>query len=73
MSSMKARYDCEHDILYIDVAEDREVCDTQPLDDDISADFDEEGNIVSMEIWRASKNIVEPVAERLIEKVRAAR
>jgi len=73
LSSMKARYDCEHDILYIDVAEDREACDTQPLDDDISADFDGEGNIVSMEMWRASKNIVEPVAERLIEKVRAAR
>jgi uncharacterized protein YuzE len=68
---MKARYDCEHDILYIDVAEDREVCDTQPLDD-IFVDFDGEGNIVGMEMWRASKNIVEPVAERLIEKVRAA-
>jgi len=72
LSSMKARYDCEHDILYIDVAEDREACDTQPLDD-IFVDFDGEGNIVGMEMWRASKNIVEPVAERLVEKVRAAR
>jgi len=73
LSSMKARYDSQHDILYIDVAEDREACDTQPLDYDIFVDFDGEGNIVRMEMWRASKNIVEPVAERLIEKVRAAR
>jgi len=69
---MKTRYDCEHDILYINIAEDRKVCDTQPLDDDIFVDFDEEGNIVGIEIWQASKNVVEPVAERLIEKVRTA-
>jgi uncharacterized protein YuzE len=32
--------------------------------------LDEEGNIVGIEIWQASKNIVEPVAEKLVEKVR---
>jgi uncharacterized protein YuzE len=67
---MRTRYDGEHDILYIDIAPDKKAHDTQPLNDDILVDFDEEGNIVGIEIWQASKNIVEPVAERLIEKVK---
>ena len=69
---MRTTYDGEHYILYIDIAEDRKVHDTQPLNDDIFVDFDEERNIVGIEIWQATKNIVEPVAQRLIEKVRAA-
>ena len=69
---MRTTYDGEHDILYIDIAEDRKVHDTQPLNDDIFVDFDEERNIVGIEIWQATRNIVEPVAERLIEKIRAA-
>jgi uncharacterized protein YuzE len=69
---MRTTYDSEHDILYIDIAEDRKVHDTQPLNDDIFVDFDEERNIVGIEIWQATRNIVEPVAQRLIEKVRAA-
>ncbi|NHV98536.1 MAG: DUF2283 domain-containing protein [Thaumarchaeota archaeon] len=67
---MRTRYDDEHDILYIDIAPDKKAYDTQPLNDDILVDFDEEGNIVGIEIWQASKNIVEPVAERLVEKVK---
>ena len=67
---MKTKYDSEHDILYIDVVPDKKAHDTQPLNDDILADLDEEGNIVGIEIWQASKNIVEPVAERLVEKVK---
>jgi uncharacterized protein YuzE len=69
---MRTTYDSEHDILYIDIAEDRKVHDTQPLNDDIFVDFDEERNIVGIEIWQATRNIVEPLAQRLIEKVRAA-
>ena len=67
---MKTRYDSKHDILYIDVVPSKKACDTQPLDDDIFVDLDEEGNIVGIEIWNATKNIVEPIAEQLIEKVR---
>ena len=67
---MKTKYDSEHDILYIDVVPDKKVHDTQSLNDDILVDLDEEGNIVGIEIWQASKNIVEPVAERLVEKVK---
>jgi uncharacterized protein YuzE len=67
---MRTRYDSKYDILYIDIAPDRKVHDTQQLDDDILVDLDEEGNIVGIEIWNASKNIVEPIAEQLMEKVR---
>jgi uncharacterized protein YuzE len=66
---VRTRYDSEYDILYIDIV-DKKVHDTQPLDEDILLDLDEEGNIVGIEIWQASKNIVEPVAEKLVEKVR---
>jgi len=67
---MRTKYDSEYDILYIDVVPDKKVHDTQPLNDDILVYLDEEGNIVGIEIWQASKNIVEPVAERLVEKVK---
>ena len=67
---MRTRYDSEHDILYIDVAPDKKAYDTQPLNDDILIDLDEEGNIVGIEIWQASKNIVEPIAEILVGKVK---
>jgi len=51
---MRTRYDSEYDILYIDI-KDKKVYDTQPLDEDILLDLDEEGNIVGIEIWQASK------------------
>ena len=35
-------------------------------------DLDKEGNIVGIEVWNASKNIAEPMAEQLVEKVRKA-
>jgi uncharacterized protein YuzE len=33
-------------------------------------DFDEGGNVVGIEIWRASKNAAESIAERSVEEVR---
>jgi uncharacterized protein YuzE len=67
---MRVRYGKRHDILYIDVAPGKKARDTQLLDDDILVDLDEEGNIVGIEIWNASENIVDALAEPLIEKVR---
>jgi uncharacterized protein YuzE len=67
---MRVRYDKRHDILYIDVAPGKKARETQPLDDDIFVDLDEEGNIVGIEIWNASENIVDALAEPLIEKVK---
>ena len=65
---MKFRYDVERDMLYIDVAPGKKARDTQPFDDDTLVDLDEEGNIVGVEVWNASKNI-EPV-EQLVEKAK---
>ena len=65
---MKIRYDVERDILYIDVAPGRKARDTQPFDEDILVDLDDEGNIVGVEVWNASKTI-EPV-EQLVEKAK---
>jgi uncharacterized protein YuzE len=67
---MRVRYDKRHDILYIDIAPCKKARETQPLDDDIFVDLDEEGNIVGIEIWNASENIVDALAEPLIEKVK---
>jgi len=52
---MRTKYDSGHDILYIDVVPDKKVHGTQLLNDDILVDLDEEGNIVGIEIWQASK------------------
>jgi uncharacterized protein YuzE len=65
---VRIRYDSESDILYIDVAPGRKARDTQPLDDDILVDLDEEGNIVGVEVWNASKTI--EAVEQLVEKAR---
>jgi uncharacterized protein YuzE len=53
---MKVRYDPESDILYIQIKEDR-VKETVDLDDDIFADLNEKGEIVSIEIWQTRKYI----------------
>ena len=65
---MNIRYDVERYILYIDVAPGRKARDTQPFDDDILVDLDEEGGIVGVEVWNASKTI--EAVEQLVEKAR---
>ena len=65
---VKIRYDSERDILYIDVAPSRKARDTQPFDDDTLVDLDEEGDIVGVEVWNASKNI--EAVEQLVEKAK---
>jgi len=67
---MRVRYDREHDILYIDLSPRRKACDTQLLNDDIFIDLDEDNNIVGIEIWRATENIIEPIATEIAEKVK---
>ena len=69
---VKVRYDREHDILYIDLNPEKRAHDTQPLNDDIFVDLDEDNNIVGIEIWRATENIIEPIATEIAEKVRRA-
>ena len=54
----KVHYDPEADILYI-VTKEGPVDNTIPADDDIYIELDENGNIIGIEIWRASTNILE--------------
>ena len=69
---MKVRYDRKHDILYIDLNPEKRAHDTQPLNEDIFIDLDENNNIVGIEILRATENIIEPIATEIAEKVRRA-
>jgi len=69
---VKAQYDREHDIPYIDLNPKKKAHETQPLNDDIFIDLDENNNIVGIGIWRATENIIEPIATEKAEKVKKA-
>ena len=68
----KVHYDPKADILYI-VTKEGPVDDTMPADDDVYIELDENGNVVGIEIWRASTNIVENltkvISKRLKEQI----
>ena len=65
----KVHYDPEADILYI-VTKEGPVDDTLPADDDVYVELDENGNIVGIEIWRASTNIVENLAKAISKRLK---
>ena len=72
-AGVKVDYDIENDILYIEFKENEKVADTIEIGDDIFADVGENGEILGIEIWNASKNIIEQIAtqiEEIIEKHR---
>ncbi|NJE62085.1 DUF2283 domain-containing protein [Thermococcus sp. 21S7] len=54
---MKVRYDPKADILYI-LIRDGPVADTDEVDDDVWFEYDENGNVVGIEIWNAGENII---------------
>lgn len=54
---MKVRYDPKTNILYILIKE-GEVYDTEEIDEDIWIEYDEEGNIIGIEIWNAGEKII---------------
>ena len=58
------RYDPEADILVIKIAEGK-LHDEVLLDNDIVIQFDENQNIIGIEIWDASKRGLIKVAEKL--------
>jgi len=67
------RYDKEHDILYIDVRPSaRRAAETVEAADDLLIDLDEEGNVIGIELWRASEYLAEPLSSALVERVRKA-
>jgi len=54
---MKVRYDPKADILYI-LIRDGPVADTDEVDDDVWFEYDENGNVVGIEIWNAGENVI---------------
>ncbi len=54
---MKVRYDPKTDILYILIRE-GPVADTDEVDEDVWFEYDEEGNVVGIEIWNAGENVI---------------
>lgn len=66
---MKVEYDGESDILYIKF-KDSKVKETWMLSEDAYMDIDDEGNLVVMEIWRASENAILPISKEITERIK---
>ena len=62
-------YDPEVDILYI-VLKEGPVEDTIEANEDVFIELGRNGEIIGIEIWRASKNIVEPISKVLASRVK---
>jgi uncharacterized protein YuzE len=65
---MKVNYDPEADILYIIIRE-GPIKDTVEVEDEILIEIAEDESIAGIEIWKASKNILEPIAKELSAKL----
>ncbi|MEM2183228.1 MAG: DUF2283 domain-containing protein [Candidatus Bathyarchaeia archaeon] len=66
---MKVEYDRESDILYIKFR-DSKVKETRMLSEDAYIDLDDEGNLVGIEIWRASENAIIPISREITERIK---
>ena len=63
---MKVRYDPVGDVLYIEVAHEK-AAETVELDEDLLVDYDERGNIVGIEVWRAREVLLGEILKRIKE------
>jgi len=66
---VKVEYDRESDILYIKFR-DSKVKETRILSEDAYIDLDDEGNLVGIEIWRASENAIIPISREITERIK---
>jgi uncharacterized protein YuzE len=66
---MWVNYDSEADILYIIIREDS-IKDTVEADDDVLIEIAEDGNVAGIEIWNASKNLLEPITKVLSARIK---
>jgi len=66
---MRVNYDPEADILYIIIRE-GPVKDTVEAGDEVFIEVTEDEKIAGIEVWNASKNILEPIAKELSAKIR---
>ncbi len=68
---MNVKYDRKADILYLKFS-DSKPFDSDMLNDDVIVSFNEDGEIVSMEIWRA-KELILPVFLEYLRAVKEAK
>jgi len=68
-NQVKVEYDRDSDILYIKFR-DSEIKDTQMLSEDAYMDLDKDGNLVGIEIWKASQNAILPISKDIAEKLK---
>ncbi|MCL7399869.1 MAG: DUF2283 domain-containing protein [Thaumarchaeota archaeon] len=67
--SMKVNYDPESDIFYMIIKE-GPIKDTIEADNDIFLEIAEDESVAGIEVWNASKNILEPIAKELSAKIK---
>jgi len=68
-NQMKVQYDRESDILYLKF-KDSKITQTQMLSEDAYIDLDEKGNLIGIEIWKASQNAILPISKDIAEKLK---
>ena len=66
---MKVEYDDESNILYLKLREGK-IAETRLLAEDVYVDVDENGDIVGIEIWNASRNVIEELARVIAERIK---
>ena len=66
---MRVSYDPEADILYI-VLREGPVKDTVEAEDDVFIEIAEDRGVAGIEIWNASKNVLEPIVKVLSTKIK---
>jgi uncharacterized protein YuzE len=69
-NQMKVEYDRKADIIYIKLKETK-IIDTRMLGEDVYVDMDKDQNFVGIEIWKASKNAIQPISKDIAEEVKA--
>jgi len=66
---VKVEYDRESDILYIKFR-DSKIKETRMMSEEVYIDLDDEGNLVGIEIWRASENAIIPISREITERIK---
>jgi uncharacterized protein YuzE len=67
---LKVESDRISDILCIKLKE-AKIVDTRMLGEDVYVDVDKEQNFVCIEIWKASKNAIQPISKDIAKEVKA--
>ncbi len=65
----RVHYDPDADILYI-VVKEGPVEDTVEAGEDVFIELGEGGEVIGVEIWRASKNVIRPITQVLAEEIK---